>query len=535
MTQCPSYPKTLGRCIALYPGAFRPPHKAHLLAVHYLLEQPFVDEVIVVISNRCRLIPGTSQALDAAIAFQIWTLYLQGLERVRIEVASHNAVDHALNYFSKVTADDTLVFCMGEEDFTQGDDRFQAFTQLSVETGIRAEIISAPTTSLPIRATTLRATLAQGEEGKKEFFAALPSHLSLAQRTKVWKLCRNGRKEMEEILKEKLRAIVHGMNLGAIQDLRCTVPGKIDQVFHIHFTDGRRGFIKYAGDTVGSGTIGQPMKPKPRRRLSAEYQSLEWLTCRYNQTVNIPEIIFFQPSTWTLALTEVCPLGESLHHQFQHHTFDPTIIPKIIGFLAECHSLTGPIPPFWGSAKKDRQHWETILAQRTVDLRGDHVSEQDLSHLQILRQQSLAATKKGFFHLDYQPKNIRIGQGTIGVIDFEFSSSVGDLAYDLGFFLGHYLYWNLILMVGIAGKEPLQSGLEIYREKIGDLWNDLRPRVVGFAGSTILSVLMNESSRLNQNQLNCLAQTGKTLVRWGINSRGEIVQILEKARAGQLA
>ncbi|MDH5562166.1 MAG: phosphotransferase, partial [Nitrospirota bacterium] len=385
-----------------------------------------------------------------------------------------------------------------------------------------------PTASLPIRATTLRAKLAQGEEGKKEFFAALPSHLSLAQRTKVWKLCRNGRKEMEEILQEKLSILVHGMNLGAIQGIRCTVPGKIDQVFHIHFTDGRRGFIKYAGDTVGSGTIGQPMKPKPRRRLSAEYRVLKWLTCRHNQTVNIPEVIFFQPSTWTLALTEVCPLGESLQHQFQHRIFDPTITQKVIGFLSECHCLTSPIPPFWGSEKKDRQHWETILSQRTVDLGGAHVSEQDLSHLQILRQQSLAATKKGFFHLDYQPKNIRIGQGTIGVIDFELSASIGDPACDLGFFLGHLVYWALASAIGNR-QEAIQNVLHAYQQEVGDLWEGMELRMAAFAGATLLNIRTREDCKCHHDLTNTVMQTGKFLLAHGIQQHGEAERILCEA------
>ncbi len=37
-------------------------------------------------------------------------------------------------------------------------------------------------------------------------------------------------------------------------------------------------------------------------------------------------------------------------------------------------------------------------------------------------------------NLDFCPKNILVGESTIGIIDFELSSSYGDPAYDLGFF-----------------------------------------------------------------------------------------------------
>ncbi len=49
---------TQGRCLALFPGAFRPPHEAHLAAVLDLAARPDVDEVVVIVANRSRLIPG---------------------------------------------------------------------------------------------------------------------------------------------------------------------------------------------------------------------------------------------------------------------------------------------------------------------------------------------------------------------------------------------------------------------------------------------------------------------------------------------
>ena len=80
-----------GRCIALFPGAFRPPHRAHFAALLNLVLRPDIDEVVVIITNRCRNIPGTTKVLDTDIAEHIWAIYLQDMEKVRVEVAPGSA------------------------------------------------------------------------------------------------------------------------------------------------------------------------------------------------------------------------------------------------------------------------------------------------------------------------------------------------------------------------------------------------------------------------------------------------------------
>ncbi|MFQ5543610.1 MAG: hypothetical protein ACE5FY_04565, partial [Nitrospiria bacterium] len=180
------------RRIALYPGAFRPPHEAHLTAVLDLASRPDVDEVIVIISNRCRMIPGTTKALDTDVAQDIWRIYLQDLSKVRIEVASHTAVQHALDYFGRVAPGDTLLFCIGASDLSRGDDRFTKLSDLARNTGVSTELIEAPTSAMTVRSTDLRTMLANKAEGRAPFMASLPSPLSEQQREKVWSISCDG-------------------------------------------------------------------------------------------------------------------------------------------------------------------------------------------------------------------------------------------------------------------------------------------------------------------------------------------------------
>ncbi len=150
----------------------------------------------MIISNRARSIPGTTLALDATIAKRIWSIYLQDIEKVRVEIASHTAVAHALGYFDRLNAGDMLVFCLGEADIGQGDDRFRHLDALATQSGIQAKIIHAPTGSIPTRSTSLRATLAQGLTGQEEFMTALPTHLTQIQREEVWRVCQEGMRGM---------------------------------------------------------------------------------------------------------------------------------------------------------------------------------------------------------------------------------------------------------------------------------------------------------------------------------------------------
>ena len=517
------------RRIALYPGAFRPPHAAHDAAVRHLLTLPHIDEVVVIIANRCRIIPGTTQAFDTEVARKVWAMYLQGIENVRVEIAQHNAVTHALEYFEKVQAGDTLLFCLGEADFEEGDDRFRTLQHRSTKTGIHAEVLSAPTGSLPIRATTLRTALVQGGDRKEEFFRALPTHLTVSQAEAVWTLCRQSMREIGDIIQEKVRTLLKSMKIGPIQKLWNTCPGKIDPVFCVQLQNKDRLFIKYAGDTVGAGSLGQPLTPKPRRRLATERRALKCLETNSHHDVELPDIVHFEKKTWTLVLTEVCPGGRPLEDDLKAGIFNPIIASKASRFLAECHTTTKHVPPLWGNIETDRKHWKRMLTLRTVELRLENFTEDLRNDLTTLKLASENAEENRFVHLDFHPKNIFISKDSIGLIDFELSSSVGDPAYDLGNFLGHYVYWILTSSTENSWQEAIQNILHTYQQEVGDLWERMDLRVVAFTGVTLLNILERGGFRLNQDLTSTIMKVGAFLLDQGITQHGDPAGILCKA------
>lgn len=521
--------RTMGRSIALYPGAFRPPHTAHYIAVRHLLTLPHINEVVVIISNRCRPIPGTTLALDAAIAQRIWSIYLQGVEKVRVEVAPHTAVGHAFEYFDHAEVGDTLLFCLGETDISKGDDRFRNLENLSNQSGIQARLIQAPTGSFPIRSTSLRAALVQGAKGRKEFIAALPPHLTDKQRGEVWKVCREGMREMSEDSKEKARTFINRIGLGEIDELSCTGHEKLDQVLRVRLKDDRCLFVKYAGDALGTEELGNGQTLKPRQRLSVERKALKWLRAYMNSDVEIPEVVAFDKKTWTLVLSEVCPNGHSLLEDLQNGIFNPSIARNASHFLAECHIQPIPIPALWGNAKADQHHWRRLLDLRTVGPTFETFPKDIRENLENLLLGSEKATENRFVHLDFHPKNILVCRDKIGVIDFELSSSVGDPAFDFGYFLGKYMYWILTSSIDSSWQEALQCTLQTYELVVGDLWKRMCSRMIAFTGATLLNPQVKDDRVLKRDVANRVTQAGIFLLDQGTREEREPVRLLWEA------
>jgi len=486
-----------GRCIALYPGAFRPPHQAHLTAVRALAARSDVDEVVIVISNRCRILPGTTKALGSEVAQAIWGIYLDGLPeasaKVRLEVAGHTAVAQALGYFERVQPGDRLLFCIGAADLSAGDDRFSSLPELALKHGVSAALVPAPTGDIAVRSTDLRNLLVLGPEGEKAFMAALPGFLSPRQRKAVWALCSKGLRDFSEIIGKKLRAILAKSSLG---EPRAIVPvrgGKLDPVFRANYP-GRTCFVKYAGDTVSSGVLGDRLSPKPRRRLSAERRALKRLRdLKLDREVALPEVLLFEKKTLTLVLSELCPGGRSLLEELKRGRFDPGIAAALGAFLAACHTLAFPIKAVWGEEESDQRHWEAVLALRSLKNKQDGLSEQARRQLNALRLKSdRFAQNKGMQQiliLDCVPKNILLRDEKIGLVDLESCASIGDPACDLGLFLGHLLLWGLVHNAPHSAGQALGAALKAYQRRAKGLWPEIASRVSAFSGALLIRPL----------------------------------------------
>jgi cytidyltransferase-like protein len=100
--------------IALFPGAFKPPHKGHFAAVKKLLEQ--ADQVVILIS------PKTREGVTADESIAIWELYKTLLDgSVEIRVAGESPVKEAYRV-AESNPDTNFILAAGKGE----DDRFKS-------------------------------------------------------------------------------------------------------------------------------------------------------------------------------------------------------------------------------------------------------------------------------------------------------------------------------------------------------------------------------------------------------------------------
>jgi len=94
--------------IALFPGAFKPPHKGHFAVVKKLLEN--ADQVVVLVS------PKTREGITAEESIAVWELYKTFLDgSVEVRVASENPVRETYDVV-KNSPDTNFIVAFGKND-----------------------------------------------------------------------------------------------------------------------------------------------------------------------------------------------------------------------------------------------------------------------------------------------------------------------------------------------------------------------------------------------------------------------------------
>ncbi len=490
-----------------------------------------MDEVVVIIANRHRNIPSTTKVLDTDVAEDIWHIFLQDTDKVRVEIAPGSAVKHAFSYLERAEYGDSILFCLGEADFAEGDTRFENLRELVARKDIHANIIAAPTGHLPIRATALRASLVKKDAGKAMFMSAMPANLSDSQRENIWQICQSGMKDSSEVTLNKVR--VHLEDAGfECSELDVVKPGKSDEVYRAKLTDGARYFVKYANDTVKAAKLTDPSSLKPRQRLSVERRAIKWIRANIHDNSEVPEVVYFNKENKTLMLSEVCPGDHTLERDLERGVFDTAAARRAARFMAKCHNASRQVNPLWGDQASDIRHWQSMLALRLDNHNLNDSQETIRHHLKSLHRASDTARINGFMHLDFCPKNVLVGRNRIGVIDLELSSSIGDPAYDLGFFLGHYVVAGLNSSSPVDCQKALQVAVNTYQKLNISTWPIISPRVVAFAGVTVLYRCEKGNESISREGK--LMTTAYGLLSMGHHGVGRIDEILCDAAAGNL-
>lgn len=147
--------------IAIYPGAFKPPHRGHFFVAKQLVDRPDIDKVVIAISRKDRGGISSSQSLAA------WNLYKELLgDKVELVVTDSSPVYYVYNQVeNNPDIDFVATFGKGEES------RFARIGEFP-----NVEVFDSGTEDA-VSATDLRDALAQNDLERVKTF--LPKGINL--------------------------------------------------------------------------------------------------------------------------------------------------------------------------------------------------------------------------------------------------------------------------------------------------------------------------------------------------------------------
>ena len=483
--------------IALFPGSFKPAHAAHIHGIRYLLEKTELTEVIIIISNRCRLIPGTGCALDADAAHRILQTMLRSagisMERIRIEIAEHRATAHALEYFGRVNPGDSLLFCMGTQDFVARDDRFASVAARSKACGISARVEVLPSAPMDVHATELRQFIAAGNAGRRNFFSVLPPELSAEQKGTIWAGCRNSLRPVSEIIKPKIRAALADRYATSLHSLDCCNPQSIDPVFRFRDVSGDNFTVKYAGDTTVAGGFAEQAVPKPARRLAVEKRALRHLARHLDTSIWRPAVDFYDRQKRIIVLTRPPVTATNIDVELRSGVFDTASAAASASLLSRLHQCSLPKEPFWRDRGADRDHWQVLIDG--LGIRGNR-KLRELGRSDLGLRLSTAGAQPCVLHLNFIPRHLWRIEGRVGIENFERACSFGDPAFDIATFVSAYILSGVQCNAMARCLSAVEAFLTTYKHRHHLIDTGFSSRVIGYIAYCLLTVPAFRTARI---------------------------------------
>lgn len=438
---------TGGKRTALFPGAFRPPHAAHLVGLESVTKRHDIDETVIVVSNVLRPF-ADGRVLDAEHVRAIWEIYVGEIDHVQIALAPHSAVGWVAQRIAEAADGEAFLLCAGERDLGAGDDRFGRMSSEWRQRGRSIEIGFLPTGSHLVRAADMRSAFECGDRDR--FFKGLPERLSSDQGQRVWDLCEHGLREPSRVLGQKFEQQLASRNCRVRSFGRWTPPGNYWRA-DARLVDGRSVSIKHAGDGPKAAAPGEPRSAKPRKRLLAEHAAMRILS-RCPTRLALPREVGFDERSWTLIAED--PLAAQSSLRRARASLGRSIAAQCFEAsrqLGELHAATRESAAIRSSTQKDHEHALAWLGSQLAAL-GDS----DPLWRQVgpaLRDASQQASRRGFVFLGPDLDESRVAEsGRIAWRNFEVAASCGDSAFDLGTLMG-----RLVADAISSGEEPLNT------------------------------------------------------------------------------
>lgn len=238
--------------------------------------------------------------------------------------------------------------------------------------------------------------------------------------------------------------------------------------------------------------IGADLAGIPKERIQYEGKYIEVVSRGLPSGIELPRILRYDGENNILALSDVRGDGVLLEKSLLDGNFGERAAYNLGRFLGHSHNETlGKNVVIRGTEEEDLQNWHVFLNMRTKGILQKGMFPDDVRRAieGIYDAARRSHTLYVVINMDCCPKNIyERPDGSIGLVDFELASGVGDPAYDLGFLVGHYF------LMGVIKKDRTEDAIKAikqvlrgYNEEMARLKDDnFDTRLIKYAGATMI-------------------------------------------------
>ena len=244
--------------------------------------------------------------------------------------------------------------------------------------------------------------------------------------------------------------------------------------------------------------IGDDLASIPKERIQHERRFIEIAAPLLPPQIELPRILEYDQNNNILVLSDVKKDGILLEDSLLAGNFNTRTAYYLGKFLGITHKATlGQKRVVRGSKTEDTDMWELYIRMRTIGiLRKDklppNVKREVERFYEDVRKHH---TYNVLANSDCCPKQVLERKDSVGLVDFEMATGVGDPAFDLGFLVGHYF-----LMMAIR-NDKLQEGIKAVRQIAKAYDEEMRPlkdgahekRTIKYAGMTMVYRIVGSS------------------------------------------
>ena len=257
--------------------------------------------------------------------------------------------------------------------------------------------------------------------------------------------------------------------------------------------DGHAIYLKQAlDDAKNKAKIGKDLAGIPKNRIGYEDKYIETISKFLPEEIELPKILKYDKENNILIISDVKKGGILLEESLLNGNFNVKTAYNLGKFLGLSHKNTiGRKIIIRGSEENDSDNWEIFLKMRTTGiLQKEKFSDDMIKNVNAVYDDVKSNhTNKVVINMDCCPKNVfERKDGSIGLVDFELASGIGDPIYDLGFLIGHYL---IMLAISTDKAEEAISSihgiLKGYKEEMKFLNdNNDNERLVKYSGMIMI-------------------------------------------------